>query len=213
MINFSKYKIILWDFDGVVMDSMPVRDRGFEIVLAQFPKEHVDALMVYHRANGGLSRYVKFRYFFEEVLKQSVTDEKVQQLASQFSTVMRKELVNAELFIEETVAFIKANHHNRIMHVVSGSDQQELRYLCDTLRLSQYFVSIHGSPTPKKQLVFELLQHYGYDTNEIVFIGDSKNDYDAASLHGIDFFGFNNPELINTGVGYIHSYNDIILSP
>ena len=39
------YKTILWDFDGVIMDSMPVRDKGFEIVLEKgFNKIDFEAL-------------------------------------------------------------------------------------------------------------------------------------------------------------------------
>ena len=60
-------KIIFWDFDGVILNSNKVRDSGFEIVLKDFPKNQVELLLNYHRQNGGLSRYVKFRYFFEVI--------------------------------------------------------------------------------------------------------------------------------------------------
>jgi 5'-3' exonuclease len=75
----KKYKIILWDFDGVIMDSNAVRDLGFERVLADYPKDSVAELMKFHHQNGGLSRYVKFRYFFEKVLKEEITEEKIQE--------------------------------------------------------------------------------------------------------------------------------------
>ena len=38
----KKYKIILWDFDGVIMDSNAVRDIGFEKVLDNYPKESIE---------------------------------------------------------------------------------------------------------------------------------------------------------------------------
>ena len=50
------------------MDSNAVRDRGFKEVLNGYPENEVDALMTFHQDNGGLSRYVKFRYFFEVIL-------------------------------------------------------------------------------------------------------------------------------------------------
>lgn len=61
---FDSIEIIFWDFDGVIMDSMKVRDEGFKIVLKDYPSDQVEKLMEFHRNNGGLSRYVKFRYFF-----------------------------------------------------------------------------------------------------------------------------------------------------
>jgi phosphoglycolate phosphatase-like HAD superfamily hydrolase len=209
MINFSKYKVILWDFDGVLMDSMPVRDRGFEIVLSSYPQHEVEQLLIYHRQNGGLSRYVKFKYFFEQIRKEPITSAQVDNLASEFSEVMRRELVNSELLIDESVEYVKQNHKKFKMHVVSGSDQTELRYLCEVLGLKNYFESINGSPTPKKELVNLILNSYKYTPKEIVLIGDSMNDYDAASMHEIDFYGYNNTSLEGIGVGYIQAFDTV----
>ena len=39
------FKTIFWDFDGVLMNSNAVRDRGFLEVLKQYPKVEVDKLM------------------------------------------------------------------------------------------------------------------------------------------------------------------------
>lgn len=206
MTDFTKYKTIFWDFDGVLMDSMPVRDRGFELVLASYPYEEVEQLLVYHRQNGGLSRYVKFRYFFEVIRRETITEPEVLTLAEEFSQVMREELLNIELLIHDSIAFVKENYRNYRMHVVSGSDQNELRYLCQKLHLDQYFISIHGSPTPKKQLVADLLKEFKYPSETVVFIGDSINDWEAASFNGIDFFGYNNMQMKGLGVDYINSF-------
>lgn len=205
MINFTKYKVILWDFDGVIMDSMPVRDKGFEIVLSSYPKQQVDELLQFHQCNGGLSRYVKFRYFFERIRKEPVTDEDIARLSEAFSQIMRQQLVNSKLLIEDSVSFIRQCGGRYKMHIVSGSDENELRYLCKSLNIDHHFISIHGSPTPKTKLVSELVSDQKYNCSDIIFIGDSKNDWNAASAHGIDFAGYNNLELANLGIGYIHS--------
>lgn len=202
----SKYKTILWDFDGVIMDSMPVRDKGFEIVLKSYPKEQVSILMDYHRENGGLSRYKKFRYFFEEIRKVSITDEEINILAKDFSTVMLQNLLDKNLLIEDSLRFIKENYLKYNMHIVSGSDGDELRYICETLGLSEYFISIHGSPTPKNKLVAELLQDRKYQKKETCLIGDSINDLEASSINQISFFGYNNLKLIKETKYYIESF-------
>ena len=80
-------KTIFWDFDGVILDSMPIRDYGFKKIFEEFDKELVDKLLEYHTLNGGLSRYVKIRYFYNTVLGLEVNDEKVQELADKFSTI------------------------------------------------------------------------------------------------------------------------------
>ncbi len=81
MKDFSDKEVIFWDFDGVIIDSEKVRTAGFEKVLRDYPKEEVEQLIQYHKKNGGLSRYVKFRYFFEEIRKSPISDERVDELS------------------------------------------------------------------------------------------------------------------------------------
>jgi HAD superfamily hydrolase (TIGR01549 family) len=188
-------KVIFWDFDGVLMDSNAVRDLGFERVLAEFPKDQVVRLLAFHQANGGLSRYVKFRYFFEEIRKEPITDDEILIWAERFSLIMKELLVNPELLIEETLNFVKENQGKYIMHITSGSDQNELRFLCQSMAIDHLFTSIHGSTTPKKDLVKNVLNEFNYKQSECLLIGDSINDYEAAKENGISFMAYNNSDL------------------
>lgn len=209
MKNIQDYKVIFWDFDGVIMDSMPIRDRGFIEVLKDFPEDQVAALVAFHQKNGGLSRYVKFRYFYEEILKQPITEDQVNALSLSFSEIMLSLLIDESLLILDSVAFIKNNADKFKMHIVSGSDGKELNHICKELGLDKYFISIQGSPTPKTQLVEDLLAKHGYDKKDVVLIGDSFNDYDAASKNDIGFMGYNNP-LLKADSAYISSFGDYI---
>ena len=191
----SIIKNILWDFDGVILDSMKVRDWGFQEIFKGFSNDKVDLLLSFHRNNGGLSRYVKIRYFFEEILQQSISEETVIIYASKFSNLMRKELINTENLIKESLNFIVNNHRLYNFHIVSGSDQEELRFLCKSLEIEHYFLSIHGSPTSKNDLVKNLLQNNTYEKKETCLIGDSINDFDAAKKNKISFIAFNNSSL------------------
>ena len=208
MKKLLDHKVLLWDFDGVILDSMPIRAKGFEKVLTGYPVDQVEELMKFHNENGGLSRYVKFRHFYEVIRKESVTEEEVLRLASLFSEIMLENLAKRELLINDAVEFIEANYSSSVMHIVSGSDGNELRLICKLLQLSPYFLSIHGSPTPKKQLIQNLLQEYGYNKEDVVLIGDSWNDFDAAEFAGISFYGYNNPELKMKSGNYITSFAD-----
>lgn len=187
----SKYKVIFWDFDGVLMNSNEIRDLGFLRVLSDYPKPKVDQLLKFHQKNGGLSRYVKFRYFFEEVMDKEISDEEVNEWAEKFSVIMKKLLIDHSLLIDENVQFVKREYKNREMHIVSGSDQSELRYICQQLDIAKYFNSINGSPTPKNKLVEDLLDEHKYEKDRCILIGDSINDLEAAMVNNIKFIGFN----------------------
>ena len=198
---------IFWDFDGVIINSMAVRDKGFIEVLKKYD-DKVGLLLEFHRKNGGLSRYVKFSYFFEEVLSDpSYGGKNLQFYTDQFSFIMKKLLTDKRLLIEDTLDFIKRCDADSIpMHIVSGSDGDELRYLCKKLEINHYFLSVDGSPTPKAELLGNLLTKYSYTPERCVLIGDSVNDYDAARINGVRFSGYNNDELRVLG-SYIESFS------
>jgi phosphoglycolate phosphatase-like HAD superfamily hydrolase len=199
--KLNKIQTLFWDFDGVIMDSNTVRDRGFEAVLKDYPQTEVEALMVFHRENGGLSRYVKFRYFFENIRGERITEEEINIWASRFSKIMMQLLINPDLLIQEILNFIKANTQKYTMHIVSGSDQTELRKICKSLDIAKYFNSIHGSPSPKNNLVAGLLEEMSYSKSTCLLIGDSKNDFEAAQVNGIHFMGYGN-EIIKTKTNF-----------
>lgn len=202
----SDFEVILWDFDGVIIDSNTVREFGFREVLKEFDSEQVEQLIDFHNANGGWSRYVKFRYFYEEILKRQISESQVQELANSFSSIMVDRLPNPELLIQETVRFIQEmNSQGKEMHIVSGSDGNELRSLCEQLELSKYFLSINGSPTPKSALVKAIIDNSDISASQYCLIGDAMNDYDAAVQNEIQFFGYNNKELMNYG-DYINKF-------
>lgn len=201
-------KAILFDFDGVIIDSLPIREYGFREIFKQFDKSFVDELITYHNINGGLSRFHKIKYFYQNILNKNIDEKTIQEYADKFSDIMQKELPNKKYLIEESVNFIE-NHYKKFdLHIVSGSEQNELRYLCKELGISEYFKSINGSPTYKNDLVRNLLDIYQYNPKECLLIGDSINDYDAAHINKIDFYGYNNIDLHGNSVFYINNFKD-----
>ncbi|AXJ01676.1 haloacid dehalogenase superfamily, subfamily IA [Cyclonatronum proteinivorum] len=188
-------KSIFWDFDGVLLDSNQIREKGFAEVLKEYSAAEVEQLLAFHQQNGGLSRYVKFRYFFENIRGETITVEEIQQWANRFSIIMRELLTDPTLQIQETLNYIKRNHAKIPMYIVSGSDQEELRFLCKAHGIETYFKRIHGSPTPKKDWVKSIIEEERLETDSCVLIGDSINDYEAAKDSKIGFLAFNNIEL------------------
>ena len=188
-------KNILFDFDGVILDSMKIKGDGFKELFKEYDEELVSKLEKFHYENGGVSRFEKIKYFYNEILRQEVSEEKVLELADKFSKIIEKKLYNNENLIEETIEFIEKNHKKFNLHIVSGAEHNELNKLCNFFGISKYFISINGSPTAKEILVKNIISKYNYKKEETVLIGDSINDYNAAIKNGIEFYGYNNDEL------------------
>jgi len=203
-------KNILFDFDGVILDSMPIRDYGFKEIFKDFDDGLVNKLLEYHNQNGGLSRYVKIKYFYNKLLKQEISEEKITNYADNFSKIMKIELVDKRYLIADTLKFIKESYKKYNLHIVSGSDERELQYLCKELEIDSFFQSVNGSPTHKNILVENVLATNRYIESETILIGDSVNDYDAATENNLVFYGFNNPSLINVSKNYLDSYMGLL---
>ena len=208
--ELDKYQTIFWDFDGVIMDSMVIRDMGFVSIFSDYDHKQVEKLLEYHRYNGGLSRYVKIRYFFEKIIGVNCSEEMVYNYASKFSKIMLKLLNNRDLLISDSIEFIKENRKRFNFHIVSGSDQAELKKICQNLELEKYFLSIHGSPIPKKELISNILATSNYSTTNCCLIGDSINDYQAAKENSIKFYAYNN-EMLQKEHSYIVSFKEDII--
>lgn len=199
-------KQIIWDFDGVIIFSDEIREEGFREVLMDYEKSAVEQMLLFHRANGGLSRYVKFKYLLEDILGNKPNEQHIQQLAEKFSKIMKVKMVDASKINEEAIKFIINTQGEIIHHIASGSDEDELRFLCKELRIEKLFSSIQGSPMPKNELVSEILISNKCPKELTCLIGDAVNDYQAALINNIRFYGYNNPILKKYSKSYIESF-------
>jgi HAD superfamily hydrolase (TIGR01549 family) len=188
-------KNIIFDFDGVILDSVPTKTEGFKKLFQNFSTDEVNKLVLYHELNGGKSRYVKIKYFFNELLHKDISEQEILEYANKYSEITKEELTNPKYIIEDTLNFIKRNYKKYEMHIASGADEEDLKYICEKLDLTKYFLSINGSPKIKSEIVKDILLDNRYDINETILIGDSVNDFDSAKDNGIDFFAYNNQKL------------------
>lgn len=199
-------KNIIFDFDGVILDSVPIKTEGYRRLFKDYDDELVLKLVDYHELNGGVSRYKKIEYFFNILLKEDISPKEILDYANKYSVLTKEELSKEKYLIEDTISFIKKNYKNYDMHIASGADDSDLKYICDSLDLNKYFLSIKGSPTIKSEIVKEVLDKNKYETKETILIGDSINDFEASQKNRIRFFGYNNISL--RGNNYIDSFKN-----
>lgn len=188
-------KTILFDFDGVILDSMKIKGDGFAELFKNYPEAAIKQLESYHYANGGISRFEKIRYFFNTILGKPVSYTAVNALAHQFGEIIAQKLFDKKNLIADTMQFIEKNYQKYHLYIVSGAEQNELKALCHVFKIDHFFQGIYGSPTHKAILVKNILECYNYVLKDTILIGDSINDYEAAVKNSIGFYGYNNEEL------------------
>ena len=202
-------KNILFDFDGVILDSMKIKGDGFVELFSKHNELDIKSIEEYHYKNGGISRFKKIEYFYKHILKVSITQNEIEELADKFSVIIENKLYNKENLIKNTIDFIINNYEEYKLHIVSGSEHLELNDLCDYFNLTEYFITINGSPTIKDVIVKNIMYQYNYNSNETILIGDSINDYNSAKYNKIDFYGFNNIKLKEYSKVYLEEYKEL----
>ncbi len=202
-------KTILWDFDGVILDSMKIKGDGFVELFHDYKKTDVKILEKYHYKNGGVSRFEKIRYFYEDILNEQISEENVLNLANNFASIIKKKIFDKKNLIIDSLEFIKKNYEKFNFHIVSGAEHIELNNLCDYLDIKRYFISIHGSPIKKDILIKNIIIDYKYSLDEIILIGDAMSDYRAAKINNILFYAFNNIDLIEMSDFYINDFKKL----
>ncbi len=204
-------KNILFDFDGVILDSMKIKGDGFVELFSNAQNIHIQRLEKYHYENGGISRFEKIKYFYQNILNKEISNDEIISLSNKFSDIIKNKLFDKNNLIKETIEFIENNHKKYNLHIVSGAEHEELNNLCKYFDITNYFLTIKGSPIKKDILVKDILNQYDYKTNETILIGDSINDYYASKDNKLNFYGFNNLNLQKISEQYIYNFGNIPL--
>ncbi len=204
-------KAIIFDFDGVLVDSMGLKTEAFRNLFRGYPGELVEKFVKYHLENGGLSRFVKIRYFYEAILKEEINAQLFEKLALQFSVFIKSRLADPSFLIGDSCRFLSGNSNKYDFHIASGAEENELKFLVQKLGISNYFRSVNGSPASKELIIERIIAVYSYSLENVVMIGDSRNDLDAANFNKIKFFGYNNPDLkVDNDCSYIDNMENAV---
>ena len=62
-------KAIIFDFDGVIANSIETKTVGLESYMNNMAKEIEEKVVEHHLKNGGVSRFEKFQYYHNNFLK------------------------------------------------------------------------------------------------------------------------------------------------
>ena len=125
MFNLGKYKTLVFDCDGVVLDSNKIKTQAFYNATQSYGHEFADQLVKYHLKNGGVSRYEKFEYFMASILKRDVDVLSLKILLDIFAMEVKKGLLQCN--VAEGLKRLKAQTLSANWLIVSGGDQEELR--------------------------------------------------------------------------------------
>lgn len=186
-MDLRKYKFFFFDFDGVIVDSLDIKTKAFGELFGKYGKDVSSKVMDYHRNNGGVSRYDKFKYYYKNLLCKNINKEIIGRLDKSYSKLVVKKVIAAP-YIRDALFFIRMlNRVKRDCFIISGTPQKEIRYILKRRKISQLFKEVVGSPVNKIDNLKRLIDDYEINPEEAIFFGDARSDYKAAKENNIWF--------------------------
>ena len=178
-------KAIIFDFDGVILESVDIKGWAFRKLFEEYP-DAVDIIVAYHYANGGVPRYDKFRHIYKEILKQPLSDSKFEELCCRFADLVFKKVLGCE-FVDGALEFLEKYYKKYSFFIVSGTPHEEIQEIVKGRNLTKYFKGVFGSPTAKSVWTANILKDNGFDAKEVLWVGDALSDWRAAHENNILF--------------------------
>lgn len=192
-MNCATHKrAILFDFDGVLVDSARLKSELFVSFYADCTTAIRTAIREYCDVHGGVPRAQKFRHIQTQILRKPLTDSDYDRLCREFATRIIPQVIQAP-FIGGAKEFLGRYRGQFKLFVISGTQQPELRSICQIRGLTGCFVEIIGAPTSKSEGINEIIYDHQLAPKDAVMIGDSLTDYHAALETGVDFIGVQQP--------------------
>ena len=143
MIDFINYKNIIFDFDGVILDTNALKESNIEKVIKKYLNPQKCKLCLQHfNSNPGIPRETK--------LKKHIQDRKVlNNILDDYNKLNMKSLVDSK-FVFGVEDFLKKwVSRNLKFFVLSGADQNELEFIIENKKIRRFFNYIGGGPLTK----------------------------------------------------------------
>lgn len=188
-------KAIIFDFDGVIAESVDIKTKAFAKLFEAEGADIVEKVVACHLENAGVSRFDKFRFFYREFLKKPLTEEVFEKLCRNFSELVMDEVVKAP-YVPGAREFFEDHAAEYQCFIASATPQEEMEEIIRRRNMQGYFKRVYGSPKKKADIVREILASFNsalspqpsaLSFQSFVYIGDALSDYEAAKSNGVAF--------------------------
>jgi phosphoglycolate phosphatase-like HAD superfamily hydrolase len=185
---------VVFDFDGVILESAEVKTEAFVALFAAHGEAIAAKVLAHHLANLGISRFVKFDWIYRNLLGRELGADERRELGERFSA-LALERVLACPFVPGAREALDALGAELPLFVASGTPQDELEQVVARRGLAACFREVWGSPAEKPAILRDLLRRHHLAPERLLFVGDGESDHQAALAVGVHFLARDTPAL------------------
>ena len=185
-----KARVLIFDFDGTLVDSNAIKLRAFERCFSHFP-DTLEQIMAYCGQHHHTPRWEKFRHVYENILRLPYTPEIETALSTRFVKETTQHIIDAAE-VPGATRFLKTVMHSHATALLSSTPHEILLEILEARDWLNYFKYVQGAPVDKSTWLKEFRGKHGLREAEIVFFGDTQEDAAAARMAGCTFIAVRN---------------------
>lgn len=187
----TKVKFILFDLDGVLLDSLNLKGEVFIEVFSSY-SQFSSKIMQYHLANGGVTRRRKIEYIYKLVTESTPNEETLDALTVKFSNILNSRLSDIKLFPGASQVLASLTKMGFKLFSISSMPTIEAESILQNLEIKKFFSGILDTSSGKIAAVSKFIQGNSILNNNIIYIGDSREDFICAKTFDLTFILVNN---------------------
>lgn len=188
-------KAIIFDFDGVIVESADIKTDAFRTLFEKRFPHHIEKIVNYHKKNMGISRYEKFKSIYREYDGREISNEEEVKLNEEFSKIVFDQVVKAPM-VTGVMEFLTEHQGAYLLFIASGTPHLELLDILQSRQLRKYFKEVYGTPKIKQDIITDIMERYHLQASEIVFVGDAESDLKAAFATSVHFVARISPHAV-----------------
>ena len=176
-------RLVFWDFDGVIKDSMDVKTAAFLELFLPYGNDVAARVRAHHEAHGGVSRFDKMPLYLAWA-GVSVTAVLVDEYCCRFSDLVLQRVMDSP-WVPGVREYLLAHHATQHFVLLTATPQAEIEHIIGGLGIAGLFRQVWGAPTQKAEVIAQVLAETRTESRCALMVGDAEADLAAAAANGV----------------------------
>ncbi|OGU09357.1 MAG: HAD family hydrolase [Geobacteraceae bacterium GWC2_55_20] len=184
----SRYKVVIYDCDGVILDSIESNYIFYNLVMEHLGRTQLDR-------DDMKARQVLHTYSFNDVMEYFFAGDVCREDALAFAKTIHYQDLMPFMRMEEGFidALDRLKGHTSLAVCTNRATSMDM--IIEDFGLSGYFDCVMTAaqvarPKPHPEPLLKVLDHFGIESWEALFIGDGEVDMQSAKAAGVPFISY-----------------------